>query len=214
MKQMIEILEEIDGYSVICGFDVCPFDPEATKAVVEEQIRQNPNLAQTNLETLFATYAVYSVNPEAGQKLVSEDEYTDHKARLDTLEEHQCLTEDLETISDFRNVKYWQKLDGRWGEHKIEHLDETVPVDAILPDALNAALREEIAVQERADRIAALSPEEKESEKQAQIKAVIHEAVIKKQEAEIEAGVNETSLTFDPVAWVREQKREIEALYA
>jgi hypothetical protein len=43
---------------------------------------------------------------------------------------------------------------------------------------------------------------------------VIHEAVIKKQEAELEAEVNDTPLTFDPVAWVRERKGEIEALYA
>jgi uncharacterized protein YaiL (DUF2058 family) len=62
-----------------------------------------------------------------------------------------------------------------------------------------------------ADRIAALSPEERE--KRAQIKAVIHEAAIKKQEADIEAEVDDTASTFDPVAWVRERKGEIEALY-
>jgi hypothetical protein len=149
-----------------------------------------------------------------GRKLVSEDEYTAHKARFDALGEHECLTEGLETIPDFRNVEYWQELNGRWGKQKIEHVGETVPADAVLPEALNEAQRAEIAAQELADRIAALSPEEKETEKQARIKAVIREAALKKQEAEIEAGVNDTILTFDPVAWVREQKEEIEALYA
>jgi hypothetical protein len=214
MKQRIEILEKIDGYSIIRGFDVCPFDPEATKAAVEEQIKKNPALAHTDLKTLYTTYAVYSANTSPERKAIFEEEYTDHKTRLDALGEHQCLTEDLETIPDFRNAEYWQKLDGRWGKHKIEHLGETVPPAAIVPDTLTAPQRSEIAAQEKADRIAALSPEDKEAEKQAQIKAVIHEAVIKKQEAELEAEVNDTPLMFDPVAWVRERKSEIEAIYA
>jgi hypothetical protein len=77
---------------------------------------------------------------------------------------------------------------------------------------LTSPQRDEIAAQEKVDRIAALSPGEKAAEKQAQIKAVIHEAVIKKQEAELEAEVNDTPLAFDPVAWVRERKSEMERL--
>jgi hypothetical protein len=214
MKQMIEILEKIDGHTIIKGFDVCPIDPEATKAAVEDQIKKNPDLAQTDLKTLFATYAVYSVNPAPGRKLISEADYGVHKAQFDALKEHQCLTEELEIIPDFRNTEYWEQLEGRWVKHKIEHIGETVPATAFLPDALTEAQRAEIAAQEQTDRIAALSPEEKEAEKQARIKAVIHEAVIKKQEAELEAEVNDTPLTFDSVAWSRERKSEIEVLYA
>jgi hypothetical protein len=211
---MTELLEEIDGYSIIRGFDVCSADPKATRAAIEEQIKNNPALAAASMETLFDAHVVYFTNPGPERKLISETEYADHKAKFDALGERQCLTEQLEAIPDFRNVEYWQKLDGRWGKHKIGHIGETVPNGAILSDALNAAQREEIADQERADLIAALSPEEKEQEKQAQIKAVIHEAAIKKQEAEIEAELDDAPLTFDPVAWVRERKSEIEALYA
>jgi hypothetical protein len=214
MKQMIERLEEVDGYSVVRGFDVCPVDPEATKAAVEEQIKQNPALAQSNLATLFETHAVQSVNIGPGRKAISEDAYATRKAKFEALKEHQLLTEGLEIIPDFRNVEYWQKQDGRWGKTKIEHIGEVIPSGAIVADALTAPQRAEIAAQEKADRIAALSPEDKAAEKQAQIKAVIHEAVIKKQEAELEAEVNDTPLTFDPVAWVRERKTEIEAIYA
>jgi hypothetical protein len=65
---MVEILEQIDGHSIIKGFDVCPVDPEATKAAIAEQIRQNPALADTNPETFFETYAIYSTNfgPDEG----------------------------------------------------------------------------------------------------------------------------------------------------
>jgi hypothetical protein len=213
MKQMVEILEEVDGYSIIRRFDVCPVDPEATKAVVAEQIKTNPDLARADPRTLFETYAVYSVNAGSGRKLLSEADYAVHKEKFDALGEHRCLTEDLETVPDFRNAEYWQKANNKWGKHKIEHLGETVPAKAVLPDKLTEAQRSEIAAQEQADRIAALSPDEKEVEKQARIKAVIHEAVTRKQEAELEAEVNDTPLTFDPVAWVRERKSEIEAAY-
>jgi hypothetical protein len=214
MKKMVEIIEEVDGYSLIRRFDVCPADPEATKAAIAERIKKNPGLAQTDPETLFETYAVYSVNIGPGRKLISEADYAARKARFDALGEHQCLTEALEIIPDFHNTEYWQKADNRWGKHKIEHLGETVPADAVFPDALNETQRAEIASQERADRIAALSPGEKAAEKEARIKAVIHEAVIRRQEAELEAEVNDTPLEFDPVAWVRERKGEIEAIYA
>jgi hypothetical protein len=214
MKQMIERLEEVDGYSVIRGFDVCPYDPEATKAAVEEQIVKNPALAQGDLGTLFETHAVYSDNTGPGRKAISEDEYAAHKAKFEALGELRRLTEDLEAIPDFRGNEYWLKQDGRWEKRKIERVGEAVPIDAYVSDTLTVAQRAEIAAQEKADRIAALSPESKEAEKQAQIKAVIHEAIIKKQEAELEAEVNDTLLTFDPVAWARERKGEIEAIYA
>jgi hypothetical protein len=214
MKQMTEILEEIDGYSIIRGFDVCPVDPEATKAAIEERIKKNPEIAQTDPATLFENFCVYSMNVGSGRKRVTEADYAARKAKFDALGEHQCLTEELEVIPDFRTVEYWRKQGNRWGKYKIEHVGETVPGDAFLPDALNETQRAGIAAQERADRIAALSPDEKAAEKEARIKAVIHEAVIKKQEADLEAEVNDTALAFDPVAYVRECKSEIEALYA
>jgi hypothetical protein len=214
MKQMIELLQKIEGYSIIRGFDVCPIDPEATKAAVEEQIKQNPALAQGDLKALFETYAVYSVNTDSGQKVISRDEYMAHKAKFEALGKHQLLTETLEIIPDFRDAEYWEKQSGRWGKTQIKNIGETIPSGGIVPEALTAAQRAEIADQEKADRIAALSPEAKEAEKQAQIKTVIHEAVIKKQEAELEAEVNDAPLTFDAAAWVRERKTEIEAIYA
>jgi hypothetical protein len=214
MKQMIELLEEVDGYSLIRGFDVCPVDPEATKAAVKEQIGKNPALAQGDLGTLFETYAVQSGNTGPGRKAIGEDDGAVHKEKFEALGEYRRLTEGLETITNFRDSEYWQKQAGRWIKTKIECLGEIIPSDAFVSDTLTAAQRAEIAMQEKADRIAALSPEDKAAEKQAQIKAVIHEAVIKKQEAELEAEVNDTPLTFDSVAWARERKSEIEAIYA
>jgi hypothetical protein len=214
MKQMIEIFEEIDGYTIIRGFDVYPVDPEATKAAVEEEVRKNPALADVDLETLFDTYAVYSPNLGPGREAISDTEYTSYKVKFDALGEHECLTEESGVRADFRGTDYWQKSGGRWEKIKIEHIGEVIPAGTFAPDALTTQQREEIAAQVSMDRIAALPPEEKEKEKQAQIKAAIHEAVMKKQEAELEAEVNNAPMEFDSVAWVRERKSEIEALYA
>ena len=73
------------------------------------------------MESLYDTYAVYSTHLGPGRKLLSEAEYTAHKALFDALGEHQLLTEELEVIQDFRNTEYWRKVNGRWGKIKIEH---------------------------------------------------------------------------------------------
>jgi hypothetical protein len=214
MKQMVEIFEEIDGYTIIRGFDTYPLNPEATAAAVRKQIEKNPALAEVDPETLFDTYAEYSPNTGPGRKCITQAEYAERKPMFDALGEHECLTEEAGPLPDFRDTEYWQESGGRWKKIKIEHIGGTVPAGAVLPDALTEAQRTEIAAQERADRIAALSPEDREKEMRARIKAVIREAVIKKQEAELEAEVNDAPVEFDPVAWVRERKEEIEALYA
>jgi hypothetical protein len=213
MKQMTEILEVIDGHSVIRGFETCPVDPEATRKAVEARLAENPARATGDIKSLFEENEVCFVNTGPGRKLLSEAEYAAHRAQFDALGEHQLLTEALQVIQDYRGTEYWKKTNSRWGKTKILSIGETVPAGAVLPDALNEAQRGEIAVQERADRIAALSPEANEAETQARISAVIREAVLKKQEAELEAEVNGTEMAFDPVAWVRERKTEIEALY-
>jgi hypothetical protein len=214
MKQMTEILKVINGRSIISGFDTCPVDPEATRKAVEAKLTENPALAGGDIKNLFETNEVCFANTGPGRKLLTDAEYAAHKAKFDALEQHQLLTEALQVIPDFRDVEYWKKTNGRWNKVKIQTVGETVPAGGVLPDALSAEQRAEIAVQEQADRIAALSAEAKAAEKQARIKAVIHEAAVKKNEAELEAAVNETEMTFDPVAWVQERKTEIEALYA
>jgi hypothetical protein len=214
MKPMTEILEAIDGHIIIRGFDACSVDPEATKEAAEAKIAENPALAQGDRQALFEANEAYFSNIGSGRKLLTEAEHIAHKAKFDALGEHELLTETLQVIPDFRGVEYWQETNGRWVKTKILSVGETVPAGGVLPDALSAEQRAEIAAQEQADRIAALTPEAKAAEKQARIKAAIHEGVTRKQEAELEAAVNGTEMAFDPVAWVQEQKEEIEALYA
>ena len=208
MKQMVEIFEKIDGYTIIRGFDVCPGDPEATGIAVENQIRNNPALAAIDMETLFDTYTEYPPDPGQGRKFITEAEYSEHKAMFDALGEHECLTEELEIVHDFRSAEYWQKANGRWGKHTIERLGETAPADAVLPDALTETQRSEIAAQNEAARISALEPDAKEAEKQARLDAAADEADRLSRRAEIQGKV------FSAAAWYAEKRDEIEAKYA
>jgi hypothetical protein len=225
---MIERFEEIDGYTVIRGVERCPLNPEATKAAAEEAIKKNPDLKKIDLNTLYEMYEVCSDNLGPGKKHITEAKGAVFEEKLDEIQRQeqeqsqkkeqrqgrQLLTEEAGVVPDLRGVEYWQKTNGRWAKTKIEHINEMVPSGAILPDLLTGDQRSEIAAQEQADRIAALSPDEKEEEKQAQIKAVIKEALTRKQEAELEAEVNDTPVEFDHVAWARERKAEIETQYA
>jgi hypothetical protein len=211
---MVKILEKIGKHTIIRGVEDCPVDPEQTALNVEEQIKQNPALASLDLKELYDRFAAYSTNLGPERELLSDAECPVCQAKFAALEEHQCLTDELKIISDFIGVEYWQKTDGRWAKRKIADLGTIVPADAVLPDSLTEEQRAEIAVQERADRIAALSAAEKEAEKKQKIQDVIHQANIRRQEAELEAEVNDTALTFDAVAWARERKSEIEAMYA
>jgi hypothetical protein len=166
------------------------------------------------LVALFETYEVCSDNLGPGKKYFAEADYGVLEAKFDALEKNQLLTEALDIISDFRDVEYWQKENSRWTKTKIAQIGEKVPENAIFPNKLTAEQSAEIATQERADRIAALPPDAKEAEKQAQIKAVVKEALARKQEAELEAELNDSPMEFAPVAWARERKTEIEAVYA
>jgi hypothetical protein len=214
VKKMIERFMKIDGYSIFIGVEPCPVDPEKTMAAVEAQIKKNPALKEMGLETLCKMFTVYSEQLLPGAKVVFEDKGLADRAMLEALEEHQLLSEQLQIVSDFRGNEYWQNENGKWKHIKIANIGATIPSDAISLNALTSDQRAEIAAQERADRIAALTPEQKETEKQAQLKAVVKEAIAKKEEAALEAELNNTSVVFDYLAWAQERKAEIEAVYA
>jgi hypothetical protein len=205
--KMVEILEEIDGHTIISGFDVCPIDPEATKVAVEKQIAKNPALAEGDMETLFETYTAYSiVGP--GRKCLTEAEHAEHKAKFDALREHERLTEGLAILPDYRGVEYWRQSGGRWGKAKIEQLGVAMPDGAVLDKDLSPEQRGEITAQQESDRVAGLSGEQKAAEKQARLDAAADEADRLSRRAQIQ------SKAFDAAAWYGEKAAEIEAKYA
>jgi hypothetical protein len=211
-KTWIEIIEKIGTYTIIRGFDTAPINPPATEAVVRQAIKTNPALAETNQRTLWDTYAVYSEDFGERGRAITEAQYAEHKKLLDKLGKHQLLTDDLQIIPDFRDVEYWLQQGGRWAKTKMgkdeNQIGQPLPNGAFLEEDLSPEAKEAIAVQNEADRIAALTPEAKQAEKAARLDSLADEADRQERRAKIQGK------DFDAAVWSQEHKAPIEAKYA
>jgi hypothetical protein len=189
------------------------FEKDGEKILTEaEEADMVPKLAAIQAEA--ERVAALTPEQKAAEKQARLEAAADEVDPVLSLQGHAALTLEGEIIPDWRGTEYHIKTAGTWAKAKAEHIGEALPGGAVPSDALTDAQRSEIAAQAEAERVAALAPEERAAEKQARIKAVIREAVTRKQEADLEAEVNGTPAEFDPVTWVRERKNEIEAKYA
>jgi hypothetical protein len=191
---------------VVKGFSDRTIDPVGTQKRIDEAKVLDPNLNNIKETTLFKTYAVY-LAPSTGRKILTEDELAALEEKFDWLEPHQELTEGGEIIPNWIGTEYWEKENGRWEKIKIEMAGIAVPSGGILPDALSPEQRQEISGQEEADRIAALSPEQRSEEVQRRLAALADEAVALEKRAQIQGS------QFDAAAWYQEKKAALEAKY-
>jgi hypothetical protein len=183
-----------------------------------EQAKANIAVEEQNLGPILAAIeaakprifeeAVVYFLPNPGEKHLSPAEEADLAAKWAALQEHEALTLEGEIIPDWRGTEYHLKTAGVWTKAKVEHIGETLPEGAILPDDLTLSQRTEIAAQDEADRLAALEPEEREAEKQARLDAAADEADRLSRRAAIQ------KKDFDAAAWYGEKSAEIEAKYA
>jgi phage gpG-like protein len=212
----VKHFERIDEYDVFGWVSDLSADPEDTKEAV---LAKYPGIDLVMLEPnevnrLFAENVVYS-KPGPNAEWIEDDAAAALVALAKTCGEYEKLSADgTAKIPDYRGTEYWQNQGGKWKKIKIEKLGVALPAGTILDNDLTHDQRDEIAVQRENERIAALSPTEKDNEKQNRIKAALHGAAIKKQEADIEAEISGEPSAFDAAAWFQEQKAEIEAKYA
>jgi hypothetical protein len=206
----------IDDHQIFDRVSEPSTDPEATKSAV---LAKYPTLhlaivEPTELQRLFAENVVYSM-PGPNAEWIEDDAAAALVAQANALKEHEKLSANgSEIIPDYRGTEYWENQGGQWRKTKIEKLGVALPAGAVLDKDLTADHRDEIAAQREQERIAALSPAEKDNEKRDRIKAALHEAAIKKQEADIEAEISGEPSAYSAVVWLQEQKEEIEAKYA
>jgi hypothetical protein len=187
---------EVLTVQIIRGFSDPAVDPVETDKKVAQIRHSFPNAP---LEKLYADNAVYS-DPGFDTRALEE-------AFL-SLGENETLTADGEVIPDFRGVEYWEKTSGRWEKLKIELADVPLPAGAVLPDDLTPEQRQEIGAQQEADRIATLTPEQRDAELEARLDALADEASQLEKRAQIQGK------PFDAAAWYQEKSPEITAKYA
>jgi hypothetical protein len=191
---------------VIKGFSDRTIDPVATYKKIAEAKALNPNLKNIKETTLFKTYAVY-LAPGPGRKIFPDEELEALSNKFDWLEPHQELTGEGEIIPNWIGTEYWKKENGRWEKFKIDVGGISVPSDGILPDVLSREQQGEINAQQEADRIAALSPEQRAAEVQQRLTVLADEAAAMEKRAQIQG------VSFDSSAWYQEKKTGLEAQY-
>ena len=143
-----------------------------------------------------------------GHHCLADGEYETLKAKFDALGEHERLTLSGEVIADNRGVEYRRKDGGKWIQGKIENIGEKLPAKAVIADKLTPEQQQEISAQEEAERIAAMSAEDKAQAKQAALDALADEADRLDRRAKIQGK------EFDPVAYYNERTGAIETKYA
>jgi len=134
--------------------------------------------------------------------------YAELKAKYDALGEHERLTSEGEVIADWRGAEYWIKTGGKWKKDKIEFIGQVPGQGFVLSDSLTPEQQKEISEQQEAERITAMTSEEKAKAKQSALDNLADEADRLDRRNRIQRKA------FDPVAWYDEHKEEIEAKYA
>ena len=199
---------EIDGYEVIQNIENALIDPQETQKRVKTLINQNPEMLSEKTEAeLIAENVVFS-RLDYNQKHVDDAEGKVLQAILDTLNSQKRLLLSGEIISDLRGTEYWIKESDKWKKAKIEMLGENLPLGAVLPADLSRSQDKEIKEQAEAERIAALTPEEKAEEKESALAAARHTVRLLKEDTE---AVGES---FDAPAEYQSRKAAIEEKYA
>ena len=169
MKQAVHY-RTINGYKIVDIIQDATIDPAATIDAVAGHlgIPSNQVMDHQDFENLYEQLAVYFDN-NPGVKLLSDAEEADLAPKFAALAEHEALTLQGEVIPDYRGVEYHKKTSGKWEKVKIEAVGEAPPDGAVLPDDLTPEQNAEIREQREAERVAALSPEEKAKERIAEI---------------------------------------------
>jgi len=143
-----------------------------------------------------------------GQRRLEDSEYETLKASFDSLGEHDRLMFTGEVIPDYRDTEYWIKKDNKWEKKKIEHMGEALPKKAVLADKLTPEIQAEISAQQEAERIAAMSADDKAKAEQAALDALADEADRLDRRARIQGKA------FDPIMYYNENRQAVTAKYA
>ena len=115
--------------------------------------------ARARITTENAVYA----HPPQGEDLIDDAQAQALAAKLSSRSPGKALLMTGEYVTDLRGRDFY--LPGPpWRHMVIDKLGEELPAEALAPEALTDDQKAEIAIQEEADRIAKLSPEDRQAE--------------------------------------------------
>lgn len=183
---------------LIRSFSSRVIDPEKTKKkLAEKKIELNEN-------NYFAHAEYFPLGEN--EKAINAEEYKQLKLLFDNLKQDEALTIEGKIIPNLTGKEYWLQKSGRWEKYTIGKTGDAYPAGAVIePDA---GQLKEISMQQEADRVAALSGEERLAEKETKLKELAREALRLRDENEL------MEHDFDHKKWFNEGKEKIELSYA
>jgi len=201
----VKYKEKIGNKTIIRFITDAVIDSEETKKGISTMVK--PGMSEKEIEDIYnANLAYAKVGGEAD--LISDELGEQLQKKFDEMGERKLLLDSGEYIDDYRGVEYLIKTSGKWVKVKIEGVGEAPPSEAVLQEDLSQEQREEIATQEEADRIAALTPEQKAEELRKSLHVLAREALSMEAESEL------LGETFNKQAWLQSKRDELERLYA
>jgi hypothetical protein len=204
-KMKIKYMEKIGGYTIIRFITDAAVDPEKTKQKIEPMIK--PDMTEQDIQRLYMKNLVYAkTGPEA--ELIDDDAGKIIQKKLDEKGINRQLLDNGEYVADFRGAEYWGNKKGKWEKGEIESIGVPLPSNAVLSENLTQEQQAEIAAQQRAEQIAAMSPQDRAKAEQAELDALADEAARLEKRAEIQGK------KFDPNAWYGKQAAAVQAKYA
>jgi hypothetical protein len=133
---------------------------------------------------LVEEHAIY-FHPRPGEDLISDEQAAPLQEAWADRREGYALKLDGSMIPDHRGRTFWRKYNGAWEEQIITALGLEPVAGAVAEDALDAEQRTEIAEQAEAARVAALTPEARDAEREQALQGAVARAAAMRSELEI-----------------------------
>jgi len=208
MEQALEYIifrKTIGNYTLIR--DITPAEVDAIRTFRKIDAKIKPDMTESEIQQLYMDNREYAGVGAEGTRVRAKTAKPLIK-KLKEAGENRLLLENGEYIVNYHGKEYWTNENNVWKKEKVEGIGIAIPNNAIFDTDLTEKQRKEIADQTEKERIANLSSEERQKEKRGRLLSVFHTAKTKAEEAEF------LGEEFDKEAWLREQKDEIERIYA
>lgn len=154
-------------------------------------------------------HAVY-FHPREGEDIITEEQHAELSGAWAELRDGFALKLDGTLVPDLRGRTYWRCAKGVWERQDITALGREPVADSIAEAKLTGEQRQEIAEQADAERVAMLTPEERESERDAALWVAIAQAGQMRSELEI---AGDAKALAKSQAWYAEEAARIAEKY-
>jgi hypothetical protein len=162
----VQLITTIGDKRIIRAIEDAAYDVEATRKQIAPML--TPGMTKPEIDQLFMANVVYA-KPGPEGELIGDAAANVVREKLNAKGPHRALLDTGAYIDDYRGVEYWIKESGQWLKGVIEQIGATLPAGAVLQNDLTEEQRQEVAEQQEAERVAALTPEQRIAEIKARL---------------------------------------------